>query len=159
MPTPENAVLRVGDGRGFVVERRFGRGTDRIIIAAAHCLPVCRHLRAPVGAATPHPARYLKEATYQDLLGPLGAKPTVWAHCLFVDPVADIAVLCQPDNQELCDEAEAYDALIESMQPLRLLARQQWASRLSLPASSRSKRQHPAGDPRACSRSMAIGSK
>jgi hypothetical protein len=37
-----------------------------------------------------------------------------WASCLFVDPIADIAVLGQPDNQALFDEAAAFDALMDS---------------------------------------------
>jgi trypsin-like peptidase len=115
-----NAVMRVGDGRGFVVERSNHLGVgERIIITAAHCLPRLpppyEHLLA---LPTPHPARYLDEETFQRLLGPLGDEPTVWATCLFVDPIADIAVLGQPDNQALSDEAEAYDALVENMQPL-----------------------------------------
>jgi hypothetical protein len=39
------------------------------------------------------------------LLSPLGAEPHVWAECLFVDPVADLAVLGPVDGQELYDEA------------------------------------------------------
>jgi hypothetical protein len=36
----------------------------------------------------PHLAMYLLEKTYQALLGELGKdEPTVWAECLFVDPV------------------------------------------------------------------------
>lgn len=58
------AVVRVGDGgRGFVVEHRGRRG----IMAAAHCLEVL---------PPPHPASYLKERTYEALLGPLGTQPT-----------------------------------------------------------------------------------
>ena len=93
------AVLRVGDGRGFVVERRSHLGwNERIVITAAHCLPRLpppyEHL---LQLPTPHPARYLDEETYQHLLGPLGIEPTVWATCLFLDPVADIAVLGSPN--------------------------------------------------------------
>jgi hypothetical protein len=43
---------------------------------------------------------------------------TVWAECVFVDAMADIAVLGSPDNQELSDQAEAYDQLVDSMKPL-----------------------------------------
>jgi hypothetical protein len=95
------AVLRVGDGRGFVVERRGYLGhPERIVITAAHCLPRLpppyEHL---LQLPTPHPARYLEEETYPRILGPLGRKKlTVWAACLFADPIADIAVLGQPDN-------------------------------------------------------------
>src|SRR5262249_35643954 len=117
-----NAVLRVGDGRGFVVECRNHLGmVERIIITAAHCLPRLpppyEHL---LQLPTPHPARYLEEETYKRLLGPLGAKPTVWAACRYVDPIADIAVLGPPDNQALSDEADGYDALVEAVQPLKV---------------------------------------
>jgi hypothetical protein len=44
------AVLRVGDGRGFVVTHRgYVNPNERIIVTAAHCLPF--HPQA-------HPARY-----------------------------------------------------------------------------------------------------
>jgi hypothetical protein len=114
------AVLRVGDGRGFVVSRKNHLGhAEKIIITAAHCLPRLpppyEHL---LQLPTPHPARYLEEETYPRLLSPLGIEPVVWASCLFVDPVADIAVLGQPDNQALSDEADAYDQLIDNMEPM-----------------------------------------
>jgi hypothetical protein len=57
---------------------------------------------------------YTEERTYPELLGRLGEEPSVWAECVFVDPVADIAVLSEPDNQELSEEAEAYGALVEA---------------------------------------------
>jgi Trypsin-like peptidase domain len=84
-------------------------GEEKIVITAAHCLP---HLPPP------HPARYLEEETYQALLAPLGDGPTIWAQCLFVDPVADIAVLGSPDSQDLSDKADAYDCLLEGMETL-----------------------------------------
>jgi len=30
--------------------------------------------------------------TYQRLLGELSGEPTVWAECLFADPISDVAV-------------------------------------------------------------------
>jgi Trypsin-like peptidase domain len=115
------AILRVGDGRGFVVERRrrVNLDVERIIITAAHCLPRLQPpyehlLRLP----RPHPGRDLNEGTYQRLLGPLGGELTMWAECLFVDPVADIAVLGQPDNQALSEQADAYDELVADMTAL-----------------------------------------
>jgi hypothetical protein len=60
---------------------------------------------------------YTEEHTYPELLGRLGEKPSVWAECAFVDPVADIAVLCEPDNQELSEQAEAYEALVGAVTP------------------------------------------
>jgi hypothetical protein len=112
-PSPPDAVLRVGKGRGFVVSCRNYLGRfDPVIITAAHCLPK----KLP----PPHPMRYEWEATYRRRLGPLDGKCTVWAACIFVDPVADIAVLGQPDNQIFSEEADAYDALVGDLTPLAI---------------------------------------
>jgi trypsin-like peptidase len=113
------AVLRVGDGRGFAVaHRNYLGGEERVIITAAHCLELAILANGREGLPPCHPARYLEEETYRGLLAPLGKKPTVWATCLFIDPIADIAVLGQPDNQALCDEAAAYDELIDNLATL-----------------------------------------
>ena len=39
---------------------------------------------------------------------------------MFADPIADIAVLGEPDNQTLCDEAAAYDAFVEPVTPIAI---------------------------------------
>ena len=99
-------VIRVGDGRGFVVE-----GRDRsLVITASHCLP---HLPPR------HPAAHMHERMHRNLLGRLGSELTVWTEVLFVDPVADIAVLGEPDGQELFDECEAYFQLLPN-EPLHM---------------------------------------
>jgi hypothetical protein len=103
----KSAVLTVGFGRGFVVES-LGK---RVVVTGAHCLP-----RKPPR----HGASQLDERTYRKLLGPLGAKPTVWAECFFAEAIADIAVLGSPDEQILSDAADAYDALVESVKPLKI---------------------------------------
>jgi hypothetical protein len=106
------AVVRVGDGRGFVVEHRNQLGhVGRLVLTAAHCLPTL---------PPAHPFAFTEEQTYRALLGPLGREPTVWAECLFADPVADIAALGQPDNQALSDQAHAYDALVWDVTPFRV---------------------------------------
>jgi hypothetical protein len=66
----------------------------------------------------PHGFSYTEERTHQDLLATLGEQPSVWCQCLFVDPIADIAVLGTPDSQELSDQADAYEALVEAATPL-----------------------------------------
>lgn len=106
------SVVRVGDGRGFVVERR----RERLILTAAHCLPLdeAGNLIMP----PPHPGACLEDKTYQSLLGLLGAQPTVWAECLFVNPVADLALLGSPDNQDLAREAETYEKFVGRLEPL-----------------------------------------
>ena len=103
----KDAIIRVGGGRGFVVATRRGK----LVITAAHCLP-----RIPPA----HPSSYTKDRTYDRLLGPIGESPSVWSECLFVDPVADVAVLCEPDSQVLCDEWEAYDALVKERPTIRI---------------------------------------
>jgi hypothetical protein len=114
------AVLRVGSGRGFVVEHlgRLGRRPRRIVITAAHCIEQETRADGEQGLPPCHPGRYLAEGTYRDLLGPLGDARAVWAECLFADPIADIAELGQPDNQELSDQAGAFDELVEDMTAL-----------------------------------------
>ena len=44
------------------------------------------------------------------------------AECLFVDPVADLAVLGQPDNQVFFEESDDYDALVDDIEPLAVSA-------------------------------------
>jgi hypothetical protein len=99
-----SAVVRVGNGRGFIVESsgRFGR-RDRNIITAGHCLPF-----VPPCFGFSSPAK----RTYANLLARLGEQPSIWCECLFIDPVADIAVLGSPDNQDLSDQADNYEALV-----------------------------------------------
>jgi hypothetical protein len=105
MKTP---LVAVGGGRGFVVQS----GLHRYVITAAHCLP---HLPPA------EPAAYGN--LYANLLGEIGAPAQfVWAECDFVDPVADIAILCSPDNQAVWEEAERYEKLIEPKIPLRVAA-------------------------------------
>jgi hypothetical protein len=104
---PKHHVLSVGDDRGFVVDLP---SHGRCVITAAHCLP---HLPPP-GPSLP------KERTYQALLGPLRGKRTVGAECLFVDLIADIAVLGQPDTDAYHRQAAAYDKLIARLDPLTI---------------------------------------
>jgi hypothetical protein len=99
------AIVTVGDGRGFVVEGKH----ERYVITAAHCLP---HLP---------PACAFDKHTYRSLLGPLSGDATaVWTQCLFADPIADLAVLGSPDDQELWAQAEAYEALVGDATPFSI---------------------------------------
>jgi hypothetical protein len=95
------AILAVGAGRGFLVRTALEQPT--FIVTAAHCLP---HLPPA------HPASFAEERTYFRLLGELGTDPSVAAEVVFVDPVADIAVLEQPDDQTFFEEADAFEALV-----------------------------------------------
>jgi hypothetical protein len=103
------AIVRVGAGRGFVVEDLNER---RYVITAAHCLP---HMPPAIGGIS-----HIEERTYQRLLGPLGQEPDVWCECLFVDPISDVAILGRPDGQELYEQARAYDTLVDKAPPLSL---------------------------------------
>jgi hypothetical protein len=118
------AVIKVGHGgRGFIVETEQ---RERIVITAAHRVAADgRHLPA-------HPWSHPEERLYKRLLGPLGkAKPTVWANCLFADPLADIAVLGPPDDQELPDKADAYTKLMDVAPPFLLPTRRSRAASAS----------------------------
>lgn len=113
------SVARVGSGRGFVVEHRvyfdFGEGyrklCRKVVVTASHCLP-----RSPkVLSAVDY-----KMATYPNLLAPLGEEPSVWAECLFFDPVADVAVLGEPDSQELGEESDEFGRLVNGCKPFAI---------------------------------------
>lgn len=101
------AIVRVGDGRGFLVAHA---PWPPYVVTAAHCLP-----QLPPA----HAFSFTEERTYPNLLGPLGEPPTVWAECVFVDPIADVAVLDAPDGQALCEEAEAYEAFTDGRPAIR----------------------------------------
>jgi hypothetical protein len=68
------------------------------------------------------PCYSYQEATYANLLGPLGEEPSVWAECLFFDPVSDLAILGEPDNQELGEENEAFARLVDGRKPFTIAA-------------------------------------
>jgi hypothetical protein len=106
-----SAVLQVGGGRGFIVDANG----DRYVITAAHCLPFF----SPYHAAMSY-LEYVAERTYQKLIASLGREPTVSAECLFVDPIADIAVLGSPDDEELSEEAEGWESLIDDAEALAI---------------------------------------
>lgn len=95
------AVVQIGrhGGRGFIIVV----GERRYVVTAAHCVFV----KLPV----PHSARDSNEVTYRNLIGPLGGRRRVSAECVFLDPIADIAVFGAPDTQERYEEAQAYEAL------------------------------------------------
>lgn len=130
LPDPA-CVLKVDGGRGFIISRRVvldhsslpkhlaavglkkSRSLEvRSVITAAHCLP-----QLPPAAA----AALCYERTYQDLLGTLdGKKSGIFAESLFVDPVADIAVLGEPDHQSYFAESENYHDLIDNAPTLKV---------------------------------------
>jgi hypothetical protein len=103
----KRAVIKVGDGRGFVVRKkpRDGIGPNvPVVVTAAHCLPFFPPC---------YSASHQGERTYKSLLGRIGEATTIWAECLFADPVAaDIAVLGPPNTQVLSDHADAYEELM-----------------------------------------------
>ena len=94
----KRAVVAVDGRRGFIIEATLDHIQGRLIVTAAHCLP-----RLPPALATAS----AEERTYPKLLGPLGKRrPQVSAECVFADPVADIAVLAAPDDQQRWEEAK-----------------------------------------------------
>lgn len=99
-------VQNSSGGRGFIVGLR-----SRFVITASHCLP-----RLPAA----DPGAYLVERTFQNLLGPLGGTCDVWAECVCVDPVADLAVFAAPNAQAFPAEAGNYGALVAQRTPLRV---------------------------------------
>jgi hypothetical protein len=68
----------------------------------------------------PHLGRFLEEYTFAKVVGPLGEKPHASAECVFVDTIADLAVLGSPDNQALSDQAGEYVALTAALPAISL---------------------------------------
>jgi hypothetical protein len=97
-----------------VIEMPTMYGFNRVIVTAAHCLPPLKY--------TPDASHDQWEWTFPDVLAPLGKQPAIMTECLFVDPVADLAVLGPPDDQELSDEAHAYETLVEAADVLPIAA-------------------------------------
>jgi hypothetical protein len=129
MKPSTDSVIKVGGGRGFVIVSRVKNPPwphlkhstiklnthheYRLVVTAAHCLPKFPEQ----GAATLDNF----ECTYKDLLGTLdGKRKNVWAECLYVDPVSDVAILGTPDTQELGDYADAYAELTDAAPALRI---------------------------------------
>jgi hypothetical protein len=65
------------------------------------CQPLLPWLPSGFGIA------YSEEHVYRNMLGPLGSAPTVACECLFINPIADVAVVGVPDTQTFSDEADA----------------------------------------------------
>ena len=116
----ERAVLKVGNGRGFVMEIGLGsNGMTRIVITAAHCLE---------GLPPAMTFAAAEDKTYHNLLGPIDSEDLlVAAECLFADPVADLAVLGEPDTEVFYEEAEAFVEFMETATILPISSRIQTA--------------------------------
>jgi hypothetical protein len=116
-PANPASVLRVGDGRGFIVERRWKlklpiyekplTRRERFVVSAAHCLP---------GMPPAHAFSYAHERTFK-VLGKLGEEPEVFGECVFYDPIMDVAVLARPDGEIAEYDADAFTSLIQSAEP------------------------------------------
>src|SRR5947208_13772018 len=104
---PRGTVIAVGEGRGFVIEHRG----EHLVVTASHCL---HWLPSGFGIA------YSEEHVYRNMLGSLGSAPTVACECLFINPIADVAVVGVPDTQTYSDEADRYRALLEYATPFRI---------------------------------------
>jgi hypothetical protein len=101
-PAETACVLNVDGGRGFIINHN----ERRLVVTAGHCLP---------SLPPAHAAACLEDRTFAGILASLdGSKNGIWAVCLFVDPVADIAVLGCPDDQTFFEEFDAYNDLTEN---------------------------------------------
>jgi hypothetical protein len=102
---PSRAVLRVANGRGFVVEDF--RGKRYVITTACTLLDTLFH-EDP-----------LNERAYK-LLAELGSELSTWAEIVFNDMVADLAVLRSPDIHTSREQTSDYSALLEKYEPLAI---------------------------------------
>ncbi len=120
----KQAVIKVGEGRGFVLEIHDCSVEKLVVATAAHCLPV-------LPPADPWCDN--REKTYMNFLGPLGvASPSITAACLFADPIADIAFLGEVDEPTLSEAFRSFLAEVDPLQIRNLLTTQGTAWLLSL---------------------------
>ena len=102
-------VIKVGKGRGFFIETK----ERRYVITAAHCL-----------GDKPGPSLFSDEFAVRgvrhNILGRIGEPQNIAAKCVFVDRVADIAVLCEPDKHALYDKNEAFWEFSQQITPFPL---------------------------------------
>jgi hypothetical protein len=101
----QRAMISVGTGRGFIAKgpRR------RLVITSGNCLPwipPCDN------------GWCFERRIYPDLLGPLDGGRSVSAQCCFVDPIADVAVLCFPGGKGWADERDSFRTLVNAGTPL-----------------------------------------
>lgn len=98
------AVVRVGDGRGFVVAGK----QSCFVVTARHCLG-----DFPVSPPFDNP----ETNTCSDLLGPLGAPRTIPARCVFADAINDLALLGAPWRGLFPDGYRRFVELTERVLP------------------------------------------
>jgi len=125
-PPAPNCVVKVDGGRDFIIvhhakvpnfTRRKGIrarscAEKRMIITASQCLP---------NVPAPDKAPDYIDRTFLDLVASLdNSHRDISVECVFVDPIADIAVLGCPDAQQLNDKADAFNAMIEEPPALRI---------------------------------------
>ena len=102
--TATKSVVTVGGGRGFVTEGPRGL----VIVTAAHCL----------GDLPPAHSWAYQHERYRKLVAPIDKPPAIIVESLFVDPVADLAVVGPVDGQQWPEEEDAYNELVEAALPL-----------------------------------------
>jgi hypothetical protein len=100
-------IVRIGDGRGFVVEC----DEQRYVITCTHCLPLNDdgYLKIPAVAVAGS-----EERTFRNIIGPLDEEPTIWTECYSADPATDIAVLGPVDGQMFAGKDSAFEEFVEA---------------------------------------------
>jgi hypothetical protein len=66
-----------------------------------------------------HRASHSYERTSTKLLGALDSEATISAECFFADPIADVALLCEPDSQADSDDWERWLEFTDPIEPLK----------------------------------------
>jgi hypothetical protein len=91
-------IFRVGRGCGFVVEIHG----QWLMLTAAHCLPVFR--------------QYEDRALCNEVIGPLGDKPTIAGESLSIDVINDLAAIGPPPSYH----RTAFERLVLSANPFTI---------------------------------------
>jgi hypothetical protein len=94
-------MVTVGQGRGFVVDGRYGR----LVITAGACVPE---------------AVSNGEVTYPDLLGSSQGARRVPARCVFFDSVSGVAVFDCPPYEDSSAAQSEYRSLMDTTTALSI---------------------------------------
>lgn len=108
------SIVAVGEACGFAVD---GGPNGTVIITAAHVLPSWTVDNRDLVPIRPRQERFADERRIPDLVGSLGYDGRFAVECIFVDLVADVAILASPDPSS--PSAAESIRFFESQQPLR----------------------------------------
>ena len=60
-----------------------------------------------------------EEAIFENWVGPLDGERSIWVECSFADPIADVALLREPDHQLIAEQCLQFRKFASKIEPLQ----------------------------------------